>query len=100
MDGQMSFFPMNDYSCIYAKVWTDDGRLRTFRFVPELEASPTIEGRQEASNPQEFAESVVAPMEKKLGSFDKRLEKIEKSILSILDQLTSKIDVTKEAAKK
>ena len=35
MDGHMSFFPMDDYSCIYAKVWSNDGVLRTFRFFPE-----------------------------------------------------------------
>ena len=99
MDGQMSFFPMNDYSCIYAKVWTDDGRLRTFRFIPEIEQAPTEAPQHEAFNPQELAESVIAPMEKRLGSFDKRFDKIEKSISSILDQLAPK-ETTKEAAKK
>lgn len=99
MDGHMSFFPMDDYSCIYAKVWTDDGRLRTFRFIPEIEQVPTETVQHETFNPQELADSVVAPMEKKLGSFDKRFDKIEKSITSILDQLTPKSD-TKEAAKK
>lgn len=99
MDGHMSFFPMNDYSCIYAKVWTDDGRLRTFRFIPEIEQTPTDTPQHEAFNPQELAESVIAPMEKKLGSFDKRFDKIEKSISSVLDQLTPK-ENTKEAAKK
>lgn len=99
MDGQMSFFPMNDYSCIYAKVWTDDGRLRTFRFIPEIEQVTTEAPQHEAFNPQELAESVIAPMEKRLGSFDKRFDKMEKSITSILDQLTPKTDI-KEAAKK
>lgn len=35
MDGSVSFFPMNDYSCIYAKIWGNDGQLKTFKFVPE-----------------------------------------------------------------
>lgn len=99
MDGHMSFFPMNDYSCIYAKVWTDDGRLRTFRFIPEIEQAPTEAPQSEGFNPKELADSVIAPMEKKLGSFDKRFDKIEKSISSVLDQLTPK-ENTKEAAKK
>lgn len=99
MDGQMSFFPMNDYSCIYAKVWTDDGRLRTFRFIPEIEQVSAEAPQHETFNPQELAESVIAPMEKRLGSFDKRFDKMEKSISSILDQLIPK-DNTKEAAKK
>lgn len=99
MDGQMSFFPMNDYSCIYAKVWTDDGRLRTFRFIPEIESVSVEAPQHEAFNPQELADSVIAPMEKKFGAFDKRLDKIEKSISSVLDQLVPK-DNTKEVAKK
>lgn len=99
MDGQMSFFPMNDYSCIYAKVWTDDGRLRTFRFIPEIESVSVEAPKHETFNPQELADSVIVPMEKKFGAFDKRLDKIEKTISSVLDQLVPK-DNTKEVAKK
>lgn len=100
MDGQMSFFPMNDYSCIYAKVWTDDGRLRTFRFIPEIEQAPAETVQHETFNPQELADSVIAPMEEKLGAFDKRFDKMEKSIASILNQLSSSKETSKEAAKK
>lgn len=35
MDGSFSLFPMNDYSCIYAKQWNTDGTIRTVKFVPE-----------------------------------------------------------------
>lgn len=35
MDGTPSFFPMNDYSCIYAKGWDANGNIQTLKFVPE-----------------------------------------------------------------
>lgn len=35
MDGRVSVFPKSDYSCMYAKVWTSEGTIRTFKFVPE-----------------------------------------------------------------
>lgn len=37
MDGEMHFFPQSDNSCVYAKFWTNDGRLLSFRFLPEKE---------------------------------------------------------------
>lgn len=40
MDGNISVFPKTDWTVIYAKVWTSDGTLRTFKFIPE-ETIPT-----------------------------------------------------------
>lgn len=36
MDGSVSLFPQNDYSCIYAKTWTKEGTIATIKFVPEV----------------------------------------------------------------
>lgn len=36
MDGSISLFPKNDYSCIYAKQWNSDGTIKTVRYVPEI----------------------------------------------------------------
>ena len=41
MDGRVSLFPKNDYSCIYAKAWNSDGTITTVRDIwkaadPEL----------------------------------------------------------------
>lgn len=40
LDGSVSVFPVADLSCIYAKVWTGDGSIKTFKFVPELAETP------------------------------------------------------------
>lgn len=38
MDGRVSLFPKNDYSCIYAKTWESNGTISTVKFVPESDA--------------------------------------------------------------
>lgn len=37
MDGQVSLFPLADYSCIVAKLWDSNGQMQTFKFVPLVE---------------------------------------------------------------
>lgn len=37
MDGNISLFPLKDYSCIIAKQWNSDGTIKTLRFVPQIE---------------------------------------------------------------
>ena len=37
MDGNISLFPMNDYSCIYAKMWNTDGTIQTIKFIPVVD---------------------------------------------------------------
>ena len=37
MDGQVSLFPLADYSCIIAKLWDSNGVMQTFKFVPMVE---------------------------------------------------------------
>lgn len=37
MDGQVSLFPLADYSCIVAKLWDSNGQMQTFKFVPLAE---------------------------------------------------------------
>lgn len=39
MDGTVSFFPKNDWSCILAKVWYN-GSVYTYKFVPEQVSEP------------------------------------------------------------
>lgn len=34
MDGSVSLFPTEDYSCIFAKHWNKDGKITTTKFVP------------------------------------------------------------------
>lgn len=65
MDGSVSLFPQNDYSCIYAKTWTKEGTIATMKFVPE--------------QPQN-AESQKSPLEMRLDSIDQRLEALDKKL--------------------
>lgn len=65
MDGSVSLFPQNDYSCIYAKTWTKEGTIATMKFIPE--------------QPQN-AESQKSPLEMRLDSIDQRLEALDKKL--------------------
>lgn len=38
MNGNPCFFPMQDGSAIFAKVWNSDGTISTMKFVPEAPA--------------------------------------------------------------
>lgn len=46
MDGQVSLFPLTDYSCIIAKFWDSNGQMQAVKFVPIVEQ--TVE--QEVEN--------------------------------------------------
>ena len=65
MDGSVSLFPQNDYSCIYAKTWIKEGTIATMKFVPE--------------KPQN-AEQQKSPLEMRLDSIDQRLEALDKKL--------------------
>lgn len=51
-DGSMGIFPKNDGNCIWVKYWTDDGNIRTMKFVPseEEDESNASETDQTSSN--------------------------------------------------
>lgn len=65
MDGSVSLFLQNDYSCIYAKQWTKDGTIQTVRYVPE--------------QPQN-TEQQKSPLEMRLDSIDQQLESLNKKL--------------------
>ena len=65
MDGSVSLFPQNDYSCIYAKTWTKEGTIATLKFVPE--------------QPQN-TEQQKSPLEMRLDSIDQQLEALNKRL--------------------
>ena len=66
MDGSISFFPLRDNSCIYAKAWSVDGKINTFQFVPFIPEEIKTETAQE---PNQF-ETIIL----------ERLDKIEKML--------------------
>ena len=50
MDNSVSLFPTEDYSCIFAKQWTSDGKIKTIRFVPvenEDDYTPSVSFEEE-----------------------------------------------------
>lgn len=65
MDGSVSLFPQNDYSCIYAKTWTKDGTIATMKFIPEQPV---------ATEPQK------SPIEERFDKIDQRFDKLEKML--------------------
>lgn len=65
MDGSVSLFPQNDYSCIYAKTWTKEGTIATLKFVPE--------------QPQAATEQ-KSPLEERLDRIEQKLEALDKKL--------------------
>lgn len=65
MDGSVSLFPQQDYSCIYAKTWTKEGTIATLKFVPE--------------QPQAATEQ-KSPLEERLDRIDQKLEALDKKL--------------------
>lgn len=37
MDGTIALFPLTDFSVIIAKQWSQDGTIKTLRFVPDIQ---------------------------------------------------------------
>lgn len=50
MSGEMSLFPMSDYSCIFAKAWNNDGTIRTVKYIPQQAETPQIENKTDILN--------------------------------------------------
>lgn len=65
MDGSVSLFPQQDYSCIYAKTWTKEGTIATMKFVPE--------------QPQAATEQ-KSPLEERLDRIEQKLEALDKKL--------------------
>lgn len=95
MDSQIYFFPQSDYKCIYAKIWTQDGRLMTYRFLPE-ENQPSAQ-----PNPQSGTDTSL--LEQTLKSFgsaiDARLNALESRIGDILTPFVNPPTAPKSAKK-
>lgn len=67
MDGSVSLFPQNDYSAIYAKTWTKDGRITTVKYIPEQPQATT-----EQKSP---LEQHLDRIEQKLSDLDRKLNR-------------------------
>lgn len=65
MDGSVSFFPVRDGSCVYAKYWNRQGTIDTVKFVPAIATSE----EETVNNQPDFVQEIL-----------RRLDKIEKSL--------------------
>lgn len=54
MDGTPSFFPKDDFSCIYGRKWMPDGRIVPVTFVPQIEAPADPEVNQNGGQMEEI----------------------------------------------
>ncbi len=74
MDGSPSFFPNADYTCVYMKVWDGNGTIKTFRFIPELEASSTPDPKALPMNG--VINDLASSLNQRLDAFEKRMNDI------------------------
>ena len=86
MDGSVSLFPQNDYSCIYAKKWNTDGTIQTVKFVPVVDDADLTK-----TSTNDFNVSLASD----INEISNRLSKIEE----LLTQSKTTTRTTKEASK-
>lgn len=89
MDGSMCFFPQSDGSCIYAMMWSNDGKIVPYRFLPEKNEAQASQSQQSpnindlingfemmSSNLSDGYEKMGSAISNRLESFEKRLDEI------------------------
>lgn len=82
MDGGMHFFPQFDNSCIYAKLWTNDGQLLSFRFLPEKIEPPQQDSSQDINDILKGYEIVTKRQAEQLAEFGRKLDDIYDTIVN------------------
>lgn len=81
MDGEMHFFPQTDNSCVYAKVWTNDGQLLSFRFLPEKVEQPKQDVPQDINGFLKGYEIVTERQTERLEGLEKKLDRLYNAIM-------------------
>lgn len=76
MNGQMYLFPQNDWSCIYARYWDNNGQLLTFRFLPEKVEQPVQQSSPDMDSIIKSYEQLGTTMMDRLDSFNGKLDDI------------------------
>lgn len=76
MDGGLYIFPQSDYQCIYAKVWTQDGRLMTYRFLPEKNEQRPQSQPSSDDLVKDTLNSFGSAIDQRLASFEQRINDI------------------------
>lgn len=73
MDGTVSLFPLNDYSAIIAKMWTNDGRLIPIKYIPEPEVLPQQPNTQNRSSESNASNEQMRLVLEKLDRLDEAM---------------------------
>lgn len=73
MDGTPSFFPKEDFSCIYGRKWMPDGRIVPVTFVPQVDTQADPEPNQNGGQMEEIL-AKLASIEALLNSLPATVE--------------------------
>lgn len=101
MDGSISLFPQSDNTCIYAMMWSNDGKIVPYRFVPEKNETIT----QQTTIPSEMGsiiqgyETIAANVADRLSKLEGRLDDIYNSISQPIQTATNTPRVKKTVDK-
>lgn len=77
MDGSICFFPQNDYTCIYAMVWGNDGTIKPFRFIPEVNVVQQPEDQEQTVDPvKNILAEFMSTMNTRLDSLERRIDNL------------------------
>lgn len=74
MDGSICFFPQDDYTCIYAMVWGNDGTIKPFRFIPEVNVVQQPVNQEPISDPiKEVLANFTSTMNNRMDALERRI---------------------------
>lgn len=62
MDGSLSVFPQSDFTCIYAKAWTDKG-IVTVRYIPESQVIEQNSRQSQVVIPDDFKQEIFSRLD-------------------------------------
>lgn len=75
MDGSVSWFPQEDFTCIWARMWNKDGQLMTFKFVEEV---PNVPAQNQVNQPDEFQATLMSRLDALQASIETIMSSMEK----------------------
>lgn len=75
MDGSVSWFPKEDFTCIWARMWNKDGQLLTFKFVEEV---PNVPAQNQVDQPNEFQATLMSRLDALQASIETIMSSMEK----------------------
>lgn len=89
MDGSVSLFPSQDYSCIYGKYWASDGTIKTIKFVRTVETQAVQD--EKVVNP---VDTLRTEMMERLDIIENGIRGLTKDIYSLQPQTSTKKTTT------